>query len=80
MNKIFRIFQQLFCKHESAELIRWHWTHGINGNEPAFIEGEYRCYKCGKTVYLYQHGETANEWARIMGDYKRIYYSDWEEG
>lgn len=71
MIKILRFFQRLFCKHENAELIRWHWTHGINGNEPAFIEAEYICNKCGKIVYLYLYGKDTNEWATVMGNYKK---------
>lgn len=70
MKKIKKFFRQLFCKHADSDLLRWHWTHGPYGNDPAFIEAEYRCKECGKIVYLYQRGQEAHDWAKVMGDYK----------
>lgn len=71
MNKIKEFIQRLRCKHFKADLLRWHWTHGPSGNEPAFIEAEYRCKDCGKIVYLYQRGKEAKEWAKVMGEHKK---------
>lgn len=42
--------KKLFCKHH-YELYRWHICHGPNGNDPAMIEAEYVCKKCGKHCY-----------------------------
>ena len=44
--------KRIFCNHEYI-LIRWHWTHGINGNEPRMIEAEFKCRKCNKVHYVY---------------------------
>ena len=71
MGKIRKFFQQLRCNHNEADLLRWHWTHGPSGNDPAFIEAEYRCKECGKIIYLYQRREEAHEWAKAMGEHKK---------
>ena len=70
ITKIKIFLHQLKCKHYDSELLRWHWTHGPIGNEPAFIEAEYHCTKCGKIVYLSLRGREAQEWAMVMGEYK----------
>ena len=31
---------------------KWHFTHGENGNEPAYIEGFFVCLYCGKRKYF----------------------------
>lgn len=64
-------FKMLFCKHLYADLICWHWTHGTSGNDPAFVEAKYRCENCGKIVYMYRKGKEAEEWAKVMGSYKK---------
>lgn len=52
--------KRLFCKHDdSSKLLRWHWTHGINDNEPAFIESEWLCSNCGKKYFKYYRGNDA---------------------
>lgn len=71
MNKVKQFFRRLKCRHFNADLLRWHWTHGPYGNDPAFIEAEYRCKECGKIVYLYQRGKEAYDWAKAMGKYKK---------
>lgn len=71
MKKIKRFFKQLLCRHADAELLRWHWTHGPLGNDPAFIEAEFRCKKCGKIFYAYEYGATAYDWAEAMGTHKK---------
>ena len=54
-------FKRLFCKH-AYQTTRWHWFHGFSGMEPARIEAEMRCYKCGKVIHVYpergSNGET----------------------
>jgi len=72
MDRIRKFFRQIFCKHYNADLLRWHWTHGPYGNEPAFIEAEYRCKECGKIVYLYQRGKEAHDWSKAMGEHKKV--------
>lgn len=42
--------KHLFCKHRYG-VNRWHVTHGPNGNDPASIEVEEICLKCGKIRY-----------------------------
>lgn len=71
MDRIRKFFRQIRCKHYNADLLRWHWTHGPYGNEPAFIEAEYCCKECEKIVYLYQRGEEAHDWAKAMGEHKK---------
>ena len=43
-----KFIKRLFCKHH-YELNRWHICHGSNGNDPAMIEAEWICTKCGKS-------------------------------
>lgn len=62
---------QLFCKHKDADLVRWHWTHGPMGNDPASVEAEYRCNDCGKTIYMHFYGHDACEWARVTKGHKK---------
>ncbi len=42
----------LRCDHD-YRMNRWHITHGPIGNDPAFIEIEYKCSKCEKLKYEY---------------------------
>lgn len=46
-----QFIKRLFCKH-SFVVEKWHFTHGQNGNEPAYIEGFKRCPDCGKRHYF----------------------------
>lgn len=46
--------KNLFCKHkDSNEVVCWHWTHGINGNEIRSVEAQLRCNDCGKYHFLH---------------------------
>lgn len=71
MDKIKRWLKQLLCRHYRAGLVRWHWCHGLNGNEPATVEAEYRCDDCGKLVYMHLGREESFQWASTMGHYKQ---------
>jgi len=62
---------QLWCNHVSVQLIRWHWTHGINGNDPRTVEAEYRCDKCGKLVYMHLNRKESFEWVWVI-EFERI--------
>lgn len=68
--KIKQKIKQWKC-HHTVDVKRWHWTHGPNGNDPAFVEIEYQCEVCNKITYLYLKGKEATEWANSMGDYKK---------
>jgi len=60
---------KLFCKHSNNEVISWHWTHGANSNDPAFIEVELECRDCGKHHYMYIHGRNkCNEFIDEHGE------------
>ena len=68
-------WKQLFCKHDYT-LSRWHWTHGINGNEPREMECEYICTKCGKFKWTHPGRNSAREKSILdsgIEQYKRIY-------
>ena len=58
--------KRLFCRHDWL-VSRWHWTHGPIGNDPAFIQIECQCGKCGKVCYQYKHGMDAKDWASQPG-------------
>ena len=46
--------KRLFCKHNNEnEIICWHWTHGINGNEIRSVEAQLKCNDCGKYHFLH---------------------------
>ena len=46
--------RKFFCLHHcQREILLWHYTHGVNGNEPAFIQYKAKCGKCGKTFLDY---------------------------
>ena len=47
-----KLIKRLFCKHYYA-VKRWHYTHGPCDNEPAIMEVEHVCIKCGKVRYTY---------------------------
>ena len=74
MSKIEKIklwWKRTTCNHLNADLLRWHWTHGPNGHDPATVESEYKCQNCGKIVYLHLDRKESFEWAKSMGDYKK---------
>jgi hypothetical protein len=70
IDKIKKFFRQLRCSHIAPDLVRWHWTHGPNSNDPCAVEVEYLCGRCGKFVYIYLDGVESLKWAKVMGDYK----------
>ena len=57
-----RFLKRLFCKHYYV-ISKWHYTHGANGNNPAFLEVEHICQKCGKKTYSYPE----------QGSYEELY-------
>ena len=66
--EILTAIKRMACKHE-YRLLRWHWTHGINGNEPAFIEAELRCEKCGRVEFYYpERGSFAEDLCILRKD------------
>lgn len=69
--KIKTCIKKCMCRHERANLQRWHWTHGPNGNDPATVEAEYECQLCGKIVYLHLNRKESLDWATAMGHYKQ---------
>ena len=50
MNKFKKYFTRCLCKH-NYHIFRWHWTHGINGNDPSIIQYAIKCDKCGKIKF-----------------------------
>lgn len=46
-------FKKLLCRHNDFYMIRWHFTHGPNDNDPRFIEYEVECQKCGKRMFAF---------------------------
>lgn len=53
IEKIKYKLKQLLCRHKRSQIICWHWTHGINGNEPRFIEVQRKCIVCDKYFFSY---------------------------
>lgn len=49
---LFKYLKRIFCNHNNSMLSSWHWTHGLNSNEPLFIEAIVKCAKCGKTYFV----------------------------
>ena len=49
---------RLLCRH-IYHLSRWHWCHGVNGNNPLEMEVEIICPKCGKKKYWHINRNTA---------------------
>ena len=47
-----RLIKRWRCHHD-MQLVRWHWTHGFDGNKPVIIEVEWKCSKCGMISYSY---------------------------
>lgn len=45
--------KQILCRHKENDVICWHWTHGVNGNEPRFIEIQLKCKNCHKYHFTY---------------------------
>ena len=66
--KIRTAVKRIFCKHDFKP-VRWHWTHGSNGNEPAFVEAEWCCEKCGKLDYRYPERGSFEE--KLYVDYRK---------
>lgn len=70
LEKIKRLIQKLTCKHDMG-LNRWHLVH-FPEYEPAHVEAEYQCTKCGKLKYLHLYGEEQKQWESILGDYLKV--------
>lgn len=66
-----KFFKQLFCRHCSIELNRWHICHGPNGMDPPKIEAEYLCKRCGKIVYRYDSIRHINAYKALCPQYER---------
>lgn len=64
-------FKRLFCQHYRSVLNRWHVCHGPNGNDPAEIEAEYICARCGKISYSYYPMECKENFEEICPQYER---------
>ena len=71
-----KFIKQLFCRHKSAELNRWHVYHGINGMNPAEIEAEYICKDCGKVFYRCDSIKNIKQYEKICNQYERIINND----
>jgi hypothetical protein len=67
--KIKKLLQELRCEHD-MRLNRWHWVHFPN-YEPLSVEAEYKCTKCGKIDYVHLYGKEGEDWAGVMGNYKK---------
>jgi hypothetical protein len=70
LNKIKLAIKKFKCKHDMS-IKRWHWVH-FPDYEPLSVEAEYECSKCGKIDYLHLYEEEADEWAKAMGEYKKV--------
>lgn len=46
-------FKRLFCLHKDNDVVCWHWTHGVIGYDPLFLEVLLRCKICGKYHFMY---------------------------
>lgn len=46
------LLKRLLCPHNDLHMLRWHFTHGPNDNDPCFIQYEVECSKCGKRMYM----------------------------
>ena len=66
--KICTAIRQLFCNHKFKP-VKWHWTHGPSGNEPAFVEAEWCCEKCGWLHYRYPERGSFEE--KLYVDYRK---------
>lgn len=53
MSVLRKFFEKLFCNHKSSEVICWHWTHGLSGNDIRLLEIQRQCNKCGKYYFTY---------------------------
>lgn len=65
-------FWRMCCKHIRSELNRWHVCHGPNGNDPAEIEAEYICSRCGKIIYSYWPIIYKETFERCCPQYERM--------
>ena len=48
-----RFLKQLFCRHKNSEVVCWHWTHGPNGNDTAFLEVQLKCNDCDQRYFIH---------------------------
>lgn len=47
--------KRILCKISTGHfyrVVKWHYTHGPTGNDPAFIEGIQECLNCGKRKHF----------------------------
>lgn len=65
-----KFFMQLFCHHDFV-LNRWHRYHGPNGNDPAMIEAEYICTKCGKKKYTDDSIKNIEKYENTIPEHER---------
>nr|DAT83998.1 MAG TPA: cytochrome c protein [Bacteriophage sp.] len=53
MSVLRKFLKKLFCNHKSSEVICWHWTHGLSGNDIRFLQIQRQCNKCHKYYFTY---------------------------
>lgn len=61
LSKLKKIIKQAVCPHTGLQICRWHWCHGVNGDEPAMLELEYKCDDCGAVRHADFKGQKAKE-------------------
>lgn len=66
--------RRIFCKHKNSEVVCWHWTHGINGNEIRFLEIQMKCNYCGK--YFFKH---IKNWDKCYDFIKKYPDKEWSD-
>lgn len=69
------MLKNLFCKHkQEQDVICWHITHGPSNNEPAFLEIQLKCSKCGK--YYFRYIKDVEEMNHFINTHKDKQWSD----
>ncbi len=69
-----KLLRRLFCKHESNEVVCWHWVNSFMDDDAHFLEVQVKCNNCSK--YHFQYIRGWDECCKFMSEHKDKQWSE----